>query len=163
MTPLPPEIPNVRVPAHGQHGAVEGYQDRDNFIRNLFTLLGGEAWGGDILAGVPAPSGPLSPSVKNAKQIVTLDQIKLHLHIEPDQTAEDSELVLLEYAAHIHTANVLRRDLDASAPENVKVAILLLIAHWYRNRESVGMDSLVCLPLAYEALLAPERNYQGVY
>jgi len=143
--------PNVRVSFH----------DRDDFIRDLMTILTGPPviTGGD---NIQVPS-PLSASVRDSAPILTLDQIKLHLHIEPDQTAEDAELMILEQAAHLHTANVLRRDIDASVGENVKVANLLLIAHWYRNRESVGDSKLGEVPLAYAALLFPERDFSDVY
>ena len=48
---------------------------------------------------------------------------------------------------------------DASAvPQPVKQAILLLVGHWYANREAVNVGNIVSeLPMAVEALLAPYR------
>ena len=44
----------------------------------------------------------------------------------------------------------------ASVPAAIKHAALLLIAHWYANREAVNVGNITSeLPLAYEALLAP--------
>lgn len=142
-------IPNQRVSFH----------DRDNFIRDLVTILTGAPGESD---GVRIPS-PLSRSVRDVAPVLTLDEIKMHLRIEPAITDEDAMLMQLEMAARLHTQNVLRRDIDATVGENVKVANLLLIAHWYRNRESTGGEKLAELPLAYGALLFPERDYSANY
>lgn len=116
---------------------------------------------------VVPPSVPLSPSAGGREAVVTLDEIKMHCRIEPDQTVEDSYLLSLEMAAHIHIENDLRRpnQLDASAPENIKLAMLVLIAHWYRNREAVDIvtGSVDTVPLAYSALLSTEREYSADY
>lgn len=148
----PPIIPHRRVP-------VQGFEDRDNFVRDLVTLLGaGPDCSAVIGAGVNDPT-PLSGSAKGDAPVVTLDQVKMHLRIDPDNLEEDAYLTSLEMAARLHTEAVLRRPLDDTVGENVKQAILLLIAHWYRNRESVGEDKLVELPLAFKALLSTERDY----
>ena len=43
---------------------------------------------------------------------------------------------------------------------DVKAAMLLLIGHWYANRESVAVGQTVAeVPLAVEALLQPYRIY----
>ena len=67
-------------------------------------------------------------------------------------------------AARLHIENYIRRPIDDIVGENIKWAERLLIGHWYRNREAVGSDKLVALPLAVEALLNPERDYPpGIY
>ncbi|HFS7074847.1 head-tail connector protein, partial [Enterobacter hormaechei] len=44
--------------------------------------------------------------------------------------------------------------------DDVKAAMLLLIGHWYANRESVVIGETVSqVPLAVEALLQPYRIY----
>ena len=158
-------LPHERLPVHPLEDAgapmpAEGYQDRDNFVRNLVTMLlpgGGAALPVERTTSV----SPLSGSAAALAAVVTLPQIKMHLRIDPDQTAEDEYLLQLEMAARIHTGNVIRRDLDDTVGENVKQAILLLLAHWYRNRESIsaGARSVSIVPHAYDALLAPERDY----
>ena len=45
----------------------------------------------------------------------------------------------------------------SSIPAAIKQAALLLIGHWYENREAVGA-SLSELPLAFNALIAPYRR-----
>ena len=153
---LPPILPHRRVSLH----------DRDNFIRNLGTVIDGDPgiWPGDWWDQLPIaePVTP-SPSAKGRTPVVALAQIKMHLRIEPDQTAEDDALTTLEMAARIHTEKILRYKLDAEADggigENIQLAILLLVAHWYRNREAVGGDKLASLPLGYMAILYGERDY----
>jgi uncharacterized phage protein (predicted DNA packaging) len=148
--------PHTRVPYHGP--VVEGSQDRDNFVRNLITILYAGWWWG-AAGEEPVEPKPISGSIREAPPVVTLDEIKLHCHIEPDQTAEDSLLQMLEMAAHLHTQNKLRRAFDATVGENVKLAMLVLIAHWYRNREASSALRLAEVPMAYDALLSPERDF----
>ncbi len=45
----------------------------------------------------------------------------------------------------------------AAIPDDVSHAILLLIAHWYQNREAVG-DGVVILPMGIDALLCNHRK-----
>lgn len=48
----------------------------------------------------------------------------------------------------------------ASAPDEIKQAMLMLIAHWYVNREAVGQNNAAPMPLAVEALLANWQRYE---
>lgn len=143
-------IPNRRVSFH----------DRDNFVRDMVTILTGNPVEGGGAEQIPSP---FSRSVRDLAPLLALDDVKHHLRIDEEVTDDDAYLINLEMAARIHTENVLRRDLDDTCGENIKLANLLLIAHWFRNREAVGDDKLAGLPLAYQAILAPERDYPGVY
>lgn len=146
--------PYVRVPYHGP--IVTGAQDQDNFVRNLLTVLTGYPWGAGV-AGA-AYRRPL-PTRKSVAPVLTLTEIKIHCRIELDQTDEDALLADYEMAAHIHTQNVLRRDYDATVGENIRLAMLVLIAHWYRHREAIADETMNMVPLAYLALLSPERDF----
>ena len=160
-----PEIPNVRISAHDPAAdvLVEGFEDRDNFVRNLVTaLLPGRVSGVVVVPGAGRQS-PLSRSAAGRDAILSLDKIKVHLRIELNQNAEDDYLTDLEMAARLHTENVLRREIDDSVGQNITRAMLLLIAHWYRNRETVAATDLAKMPNAYEALLSPERDFDGMY
>jgi hypothetical protein len=46
-------------------------------------------------------------------------------------------------------------------PQNVKVAICALVAHWYENREAVSQGSYAPVPLMIDALLSPSEP--GIY
>jgi uncharacterized phiE125 gp8 family phage protein len=43
-------------------------------------------------------------------------------------------------------------------PAALRQAIMLLIGHWYTNREAVGLNTLSALPLGFDALIAPFRR-----
>ena len=46
-----------------------------------------------------------------------------------------------------------------TCPAAIKHAILLLVGHWYTNREAVVPGGMANLPLAVDALLAPYKFY----
>lgn len=46
----------------------------------------------------------------------------------------------------------------STVPEPVKVAIMLLVGHWYQSREAVTSVSINELPFAVNALIAPYRR-----
>jgi hypothetical protein len=159
-------LPHIRVSAHDLADAPElfppgprSFEDRDNFVRNLVTILTGGAWGFNSAPPENWPETPLTPSAVGRAPVLTLLEVKMHLRIEPDVTVEDEYLAGLEMAARLHAENILRRQIDASVGENVKWAIKFLIAHFYRNREAVAEGTMNPVPLAVESLLAPERDY----
>lgn len=166
MIPPPgPLVPYTRVPtppADVRAFEPGAYEDQDNFVRDLVTLVGGywPCW--NDTPAEPAPPVTAPPSIADRSPVVTLSEIKLHCRIEDDQTVEDTELLMLEMAAHIHTENTLRYQFDQTVGENVKVAMLMLIGHWYRNREAVTTGRTmtgVPIPMGYADLLSMERDY----
>jgi uncharacterized phage protein (predicted DNA packaging) len=150
-----------RVPYYGPPD-VAGAQDQDNFVRNLITLYA--PWWGTTPAPTWSAHKP-SKSVSGLPPILDLDEIKRHCHIDLDQTYEDPTLLGLEMAARLTTQRFLRADvdLDDTVGENIKQAMYLLVAHWYRNREAVVAGSMAEIPLGYLAILFPERDYKGAY
>ena len=89
--------------------------------------------------------------------VVTLEEAKAHLRVD---TADDDALItgLIEAATDM-VESWLSRELyeGESTPRAIKVAITMLVAHWYINTEAVGTSSLSIVPLSVEALLAPYR------
>lgn len=53
---------------------------------------------------------------------------------------------------------VLAVPATSTVPAAIKAAILLLVGHWYANREASTIDGAVTLPIAVDALLAPYRR-----
>lgn len=164
MSDQPPILPHVRIPTQqlkDQGIALPAaLEDQDNFIRDLGTVLGG-GWGLGVTTGGSNPAPPVTPSPSAASRppVITLPWIKTHCHIEQDQTVEDDYLKQLEMSARLHTENYLRYQIDDQVGENIKQAMLVLISHWYRNRETVADGKYSELPLAYCALLSLERDY----
>ncbi|HBX8260394.1 MULTISPECIES: head-tail connector protein [Klebsiella pneumoniae complex] len=106
--------------------------------------------------------------------MLELEVVKEHCRIEPDFTDDDSLLTLYIGAASRYVETWTRRKMyesetsegyadnpDSILPgDDVKAAMLLLIGHWYANRESVNIGSITSeIPFATEALLQPYRIY----
>lgn len=45
----------------------------------------------------------------------------------------------------------------SDCPEAMRLAIKLLVGHWYRNREAVAASNMAALPMAVQSLLIPLR------
>ncbi|EFE8216079.1 head-tail connector protein [Enterobacter ludwigii] len=105
-----------------------------------------------------------------------LDQnvVKQHCRIDTDFTGDDDLLKIYTGAAAQYVQTWTRRTLykDESSPgytedpdsillkDDVKAAMLLLIGHWYANREAVNIGNITSdVPFAVEALLQPYRIY----
>lgn len=106
--------------------------------------------------------------------MLELSIIKEHCRIDDGYTADDSLLGIYEGAALRYVETWTRRKLyetDAStgftedeAPlllgDDIRAAMLLLIGHWYSNRESVVTGiTAATVPFAVESLLQPYRVY----
>jgi uncharacterized phiE125 gp8 family phage protein len=97
----------------------------------------------------------------NALQTATLTDFEIRL---------DGDFVLIKPKEdHVWPLAYIRQDAikityvagfgDAAAdvPENIRLAIRLLVGHFYENREAVSEANLKEVPLAVEALIATER------
>jgi hypothetical protein len=170
--PLPPVVDYVREPTApfpARSYEPGAYEDQDNFVTNMVTFVPMplDVWTGpwdwnDPVTPDPVPPVPPSPSASSRPPLLDLPTIKLQCKIEPDQTADDELLQQYEMAARLNAENYLRYLIDATVGENIKQACLMLIGHWYRNREAVttGKTSVgVEMPLGYKELLAAERDY----
>lgn len=106
--------------------------------------------------------------------MVDLDVVKEHCRIDTDLAGDDALLTLYTGAAARYVQTWTRRTLyeNENSPgyaddtdsillnDDVKAAMLLLIGHWYTNRESVVVGQTVAeVPFAVEALLQPYRIY----
>jgi hypothetical protein len=163
MSDQPPILPNVQLPTQqlddlGIASLPVALEDRDNFVRDMGTVLTG---GTAVTDGTITPAPPVTPTGSAASRppVITLPWIKAQCHIELDQTDDDDYLKQLEMAARLHTENYLRYTIDDMVGENIKQAMLILIADWYRNRELMRDGRWVDAPIAYKALLSLERDY----
>ncbi len=98
---------------------------------------------------------------------VTLDEVKRHLNIDSAFTADDA--LICAYASAAEGA--IAADLDLSGldalaeqygelPQPVRLAILMLAAHFYASREPVVYGATVAaVPLTLEYLVAPYRRF----
>lgn len=106
--------------------------------------------------------------------MLSVEQVKLHCRIDADSVEEDDWLKARIKAAVRYVETYTRRTLyenpedplylaDSDAllyGEDVETAILMLIAHWYANREAViTSGGSATVDLAVEAFLQPYRIY----
>lgn len=81
------------------------------------------------------------------------DALGAYVALKPDQTFPSTyarrDAVSVTYVAGVA---------DSAVPAAIKHAILLLVGHWYANREAVNVGNITTeLPLAVDALLRPYR------
>ncbi|WP_249976081.1 head-tail connector protein [Vreelandella olivaria] len=110
--------------------------------------------------------------------MLELDIIKQHVRLEPDDDEDDALLETYSGSAARMVENHTGRTLYATAsavpkdasgnPNNphalvldddISTAMLLLIGHWYANRESVVHGTTSELPMGVKALIEPYRHY----
>lgn len=49
----------------------------------------------------------------------------------------------------------------SAVPKDLKVAVQMLVAHWYENREAVASGTMAELPMGVSALIGPYRRLVG--
>lgn len=82
-----------------------------------------------------------------------------------DTTIDDEYLGFLTEAAGKHVLTMTNRTVDdlmsmgdGTLPEPITQAILLLVGHWYNQRESVSGMQMYEVPMGVEALVKPYRR-----
>lgn len=106
--------------------------------------------------------------------MIELITVRAHCRIDEDDTSEDSLLSIYAGAAKRYVETWTRRKLYETnddpgfdtdqdrllLDDDVRTAMLLLVGHWYSNREAVNIGNITSeVPLAVEALLQPYRIY----
>ncbi len=91
--------------------------------------------------------------------MVTLAEAKTHVRIFPEQTHFDSEIELAIAAAKDHLSSI-DVDMDVEPlPPALHHATLMLVAHFFMNKEAVVVDgSASVVPLGVSRLIAPYRK-----
>ena len=112
--------------------------------QSTVTLTDAQA-GGPVLLYQPVPAGsaPLTPQVAVPYTVQT-----------PTALAVAPALAGTLLSASYYAAQV---------PPDVQAAILLLAAHWYRNRETASDTMLKSIPFGIESLPQPEICYAGAF
>jgi uncharacterized phage protein (predicted DNA packaging) len=86
---------------------------------------------------------------------VTLDDVKAHIRIA--HSSEDSYLQSLLDAAENYVASIGVVE-DSPPQPSIGHAILLLIGHWYSNREAATEAPPKAIAFGVDTLLAPYRE-----
>jgi Phage gp6-like head-tail connector protein len=91
--------------------------------------------------------------------MITLTSAKEHLRV--DHADEDMGITALIAAAEAHLIEigVTIPVAPAIRPASLDHAVLLLVGHWYANREAVITGTIAStVPMAFDALVAPHRG-----
>lgn len=88
--------------------------------------------------------------------VVTTDEVKAHLRIQQDE--EDGYISGLIVQAQAAAEDYCRVQFSDPAPEPVRLAVLLMVSHYYENRDNPDKHVYVTMRIAFENLLYPYRD-----
>lgn len=101
--------------------------------------------------------------------IVSVDELKTHLRIEEDD--EDAYLASLITQAQTAAEDYCRVSFEGgaesenenTAPEPVRLAILLMAGFYFENRDIPDMTTFRAMRMAFESLLYPYRDTEKMF
>lgn len=88
--------------------------------------------------------------------IVTVDEVKVHLRIQHDE--EDGYICSLIAQAQAAAEDYCRVQFSEPAPEPVRLAVLLMVSHFYENRDNPDRQVYLTMRMAFQNLLYPYRD-----
>lgn len=94
-------------------------------------------------------------------QFLTLDQIKKHLRIDPEETMYDDELLVYGCSAENAALKYMERDLASlyeeymKVPEDIIHACLCRVGASFKYREDITDRNLYRVPYTWDMLLLP--------
>lgn len=88
--------------------------------------------------------------------MVTLEKAKAHLRVDSGHSDEEIENMIAAADDHLSSIGV---DMTANPlPPALCHAVLLLVGHFYQNREATNDEQLRFTPLGVDRLIAPYRS-----
>lgn len=93
--------------------------------------------------------------------VVTVAEAKAHLRLKTDD--EDAFIESLIEQAQAVAEDYCRVTFETPAPEPVRLAVLLMVAHYYENRDTPERQIYVTLRMAFENLLYPYRDVTKMF
>ena len=93
--------------------------------------------------------------------IVTVEEVKRHLRLQYDD--EDDYIESLIEQAQAAAEDYCRVSFEDHAPEPVRLAVLLMISHYFENRDSPDKQVYLAMRLAFENLLYPHRDAERMF
>ena len=88
--------------------------------------------------------------------IVTVDEVKVHLRIQHDE--EDGYIDSLIAQAQAAAEDYCRVQFSDPAPEPVRLDVLLMVSHFYENRDNPDRQVYLTMRMAFQNLLYPYRD-----
>jgi len=93
--------------------------------------------------------------------VVSVDEVKNHLRIQHDD--ENSYLESLVVQAQAAAEDFCRVTFDNNAPETVRLAVMLMVSHFYENRDNPDKQVYLTMRMAFENLLYPHRDVNQMF
>ena len=88
--------------------------------------------------------------------ILTIEEVKAHLRIQHDE--EDDLIEGFIAQAEAVADDYCRVQFPDPAPEPVRLAVLLMVSHYYENRDNPDRQVYMTMRIAFENLLYPYRD-----
>ena len=93
--------------------------------------------------------------------VVTVAKVKAHLRIQYDD--EDEYLATLITQSQAAAEDFCRVSFADAAPDPVRLAVLLMVGHYYENRDNPDKQVYLAMRLAFENLLYPHRDMEKMF
>lgn len=96
--------------------------------------------------------------------ILTVDEVKVHLRIEDDD--EDDYIESLIRQAQSTAEDFCRVSFEEGeqpAPAPVRLAVMLMVSHYYENRDNPDRAVYGTMRIAFENLLYPYRDVEKMF
>lgn len=93
--------------------------------------------------------------------VVTIDEVKQHLRIDHDD--EDTLIEGLIAQAEAVAEDYCRVSFGDEAAEPVRLAVMLMVSHYYENRDNPDKQVYVTMRIAFENLLYPYRDVDKMF
>ncbi len=88
--------------------------------------------------------------------MLTAEDVKQHLRIEDDEEDEYIETLIAQSQAAAE--DFCRTAFGDDAPQPVRLAVLLMVSHYYENRDNPDRTIYTTMRMAFENLLYPYRD-----
>ena len=88
--------------------------------------------------------------------ILTIEEVKAPLRIQHDEEDELIEGFIAQ--AQAVAEDYCRVQFEDTAPEPVRLAVLLMVSHYYENRDNPDRQVYMTMRIAFENLLYPYRD-----
>lgn len=93
--------------------------------------------------------------------ILTCEDVKQHLRIEDDD--EDAYIETLIAQAQAAAEDFCRVEFGVDAPQPARLAVLLMVSHYYENRDNPDRAVYGTMRIAFENLLYPYRDTDKMF
>ena len=96
--------------------------------------------------------------------ILTVDEVKTHLRVQYDEEDAYIESLIKQVQATAEEyCRVTFEDPEVEVPEPVRLAVLLMVSHYYENRDNPDKQVYITMRMAFENLLYPHRDIEKMF